>query len=587
VEASEVRDRPDGLDVLVVGSGIAGLSAAIELAGRRRVAVVSKELGGGGSTKLAQGGIAAALGAGDTSAAHAADTVKAAAGLGDPVVAKAVTEEAAEAVAMLAQLGARFDSDALAKEGGHGVARVVHARGDATGAEITRALLAAAQHRDVPVMPGIFLVDLLTTPDGGAVAGALVWDSEERALRRIYAATVILATGGYGQLWARTTSPRACSGDGLAAALRAGAQVADLELVQFHPTGMDLGRDPRPLASEALRGAGARLRDSEGEYLNGADGAGDLAPRDVVSRGMARRMAELAADHCYLDASMLGHNADAIEARFPTFLAACRSAGLSPDRQWVPVSPTTHYTMGGILTDAEGRTTLEGLMAVGEVASSGLHGANRLASNSLLEGAVIGRRAAQLVLADGGPVAPRGAVPLTGTLTGGAGLGAASLGAADLGAASLGGASIDGGSQRTDASGTGPEMLDRSSLRSAVQAGAGVSRDEAGLQRLVHYLATAKPAAGADGPEAWELTNMALVARVVAALAARRSESRGAHWRTDYPASDPSWQLRQVAQLTPDGQIGVGHLAVSEAPAGEWQIQRLSETVGCPTAVAG
>ncbi len=596
-----MRDRPDGLDVLVVGSGIAGLSAAIELAGRRRVAVVSKEPGGGGSTKLAQGGIAAALGAGDTSAAHAADTVKAAAGLGDPVVAKAVTEEAAEAVAMLAQLGARFDSDALAREGGHGVPRVVHARGDATGAEITRALLAAAQHRDVPVMPGIFLVDLLTTPDGDAVAGALVWDSEEKALRRIYATTVILATGGYGQLWARTTSPRACSGDGLAAALRAGAQVADLELVQFHPTGMDLGRDPRPLASEALRGAGARLRDSEGEYLNGPDEAGDLAPRDVVSRGMARRMAELGADHCYLDATMLGHNADAIEARFPTFFAACRSAGLSPDRQWVPVSPTTHYTMGGILTDADGRTTLEGLMAVGEVASSGLHGANRLASNSLLEGAVIGRRAAQLVLADEGPVAPRATAPLTGTLTGGpslgvaslgvaslgtAGFGAAALGVAALGVAALGAASFDG-PRLTDASGMGPEMLDRSSLRSAVQAGAGVARDEAGLQRLAHYLATAKPAAGADGPEAWELTNMALVARVVAALAARRTESRGAHWRTDCPTSDPSWQLRQVAQLTPDGQIGVGHLAVSEAPAGELQMPRLSETVGCPTAVAG
>ena len=190
--------------------------------------------------------------------------------------------------------------------------------------------------------------------DHGTVIGALVWDTEERALRRIYAGTVVLATGGYGQLWARTTSPRACSGDGLAAALRAGAQVADLELVQFHPTGMDLGRDPRPLASEALRGAGARLRGSDGEYLNGHDGAGDLAPRDVVSRGMALRMAELGTDHCYLDATMLGAGVDAIRQRFPTFVTACLAAGLSPDRDWVPVSPTTHYTMGGVLTDACG-----------------------------------------------------------------------------------------------------------------------------------------------------------------------------------------------------------------------------------------
>jgi L-aspartate oxidase len=562
VEASEVRARSDGLDVLVVGSGIAGLSAALELAGHRRVAVVSKESGGGGSTLLAQGGIAAALGTGDSPEAHAADTVRAAAGLGDPVVAQSVTDEAVEAVGILARFGARFDAGSLAREGGHGTARVVHACGDATGAEIMRALLAAAHQRDVPVIPGFFLVDLLMTPDGGTVTGALVWDSEEKALRRIYAGTVVLATGGYGQLWARTTSPRACSGDGLAAALRAGAQVADLELVQFHPTGMDLGRDPRPLASEALRGAGARLRDSDGEYLNGVDGAGDLAPRDVVSRSMARRMAELGTNHCYLDATMLGSGTDAIEERFPTFVAACRSAGLSPDAQWVPVSPTTHYTMGGVLTDAEGRTTLEGLMAAGEVASSGLHGANRLASNSLLEGAVIGRRAAQVILASAGPVAPRPAVAVGEVLTDGAGLGAG-----------------------TRSPGAGAQRLDRGSLRLAVQEGAGVARDASGLDRLAHYLATAEPTRRSDGPEAWELANMALAARVVAALAARRCESRGAHWRTDFPDPDPRWRVRQVAQLLSDGEIGVGHLAVNDMSDG--RPYRLAEAVGCPTAAAG
>jgi L-aspartate oxidase len=547
--------RSDGLDVLVVGSGIAGLSAAIELSGQQRVAVVAKESGGGGSTRLAQGGIAAAIAAGDSSEAHAADTVKAAGGLGDLSVAQAITDEAAEAVATLARLGACFDPGALAKEGGHGTARVVHARGDATGAEITRALLAAAHRRDVPVMPGIFLVDLLTTPDRGRVIGALVWDSEEKALRRIYAATVILATGGYGQLWARTTSPRACSGDGLAAAMRAGAQVADLELVQFHPTGMDLGRDPRPLASEAIRGAGARLRDPEGEYLNGPDGAGDLAPRDVVSRAMALRMAELGADRCYLDATMLGADAEVIGARFPTFVAACLSAGLSPDRQWVPVSPTTHYTMGGVLTDSEGRTTLEGLMAVGEVASSGLHGANRLASNSLLEGAVIGRRAARLVVATAGPVAPRPPVPLTGVLLDRPG---------------------SNGHVRS-------QPLDRDALRLAVQAGAGVARDASSLERLANYLATLVPT-GQDGPKAWELANMALVARVLAGLAARRPESRGAHWRTDFPAPSPSWQVRQIAQLQ-DAGVGVGDLAVDEPSASGARPGRHPAAVGCPTAV--
>lgn len=546
------------------------MSVALELAGRRRVAVVSKENAGGGSTLLAQGGIAAALGTGDSAGAHAADTVRASAGLGDPLVAQSVTDEAVEAVAMLAQLGVRFDSGALAKEGGHSAARVVHAHGDATGAEITRALLAAAHQRDVPVIPGVFLVDLLTTPgdgpDHGAVIGALVWDTEESALRRIYAGTVVLATGGYGQLWARTTSPRACSGDGLAAALRAGAQVADLELVQFHPTGMDLGRDPRPLASEALRGAGARLRGSDGEYLNGQDGAGDLAPRDVVSRGMALRMAELGTDHCYLDATMLGADADQIQRRFPTFVAACLAAGLTPDRDWVPVSPTTHYTMGGVLTDSCGRTTLSGLMAVGEVASSGLHGANRLASNSLLEGAVIGRRAAQLILASDGPVAPRDAVTIT----------EISSHRADLAGPTTGTAASTIRAH---------EPLSRASLRAAVQEGAGVARDASGLERLADYLATAKPPHLSDGPEAWELANMALAAGVVVALASRRRESRGAHWRTDYPDSGLPWQVRQVAQLLADGELGLGLLAVTEMS--HLRSGHLAEPVGCPTALAG
>ena len=526
----------DELDVLVVGSGIAGLSAAIALAGRRRVAVISKESGGGGSTLLAQGGIAAAIGEGDSAAAHAVDTVAAAAGLGVPEVAEAVTGEAAEAVALLTRLGVHFDQGALSREGGHGVARVAHARGDATGAEITRALMEAAGARGVPVADGVFLVDLLTSSDGERVTGASVWDSRYGALRHINANTVVLATGGYGQLWARTTSPRACSGDGLAAALRAGAQVADLEFAQFHPTGMDLGRDPRPLASEALRGTGARLRDSPGEYLSGPDGAGDLAPRDVVSRAMARRMAELGTDHCYLDATML----DDVEVRFPTFVAACRSAGIAPEREWVPVSPTMHYTMGGVLTDGSGRTTLEGLMAVGEVGCSGLHGANRLASNSLLEGAVIGRRAALAVLAARGPVAPR---PVVGT------------------------------EELMQVTTAEPEhLIDRRTLRLAMQAEAGVSRDALGLEHLASYLESAvtgrangaggEAGEGPAGGEGAELANMLLVARAVAGLAARRCESRGAHWRTDYPVPHPEWRVRQVAQLLPTGEIAVGTLEV-------------------------
>ena len=518
----------DELDVLVIGSGIAGLSTAIALAGRRRVAVISKESGGGGSTLLAQGGIAAAIGEGDSTAAHALDTVLAAAGLGDPEVAEVVTSGAPEAVSTLTRLGVHFDQGALSREGGHGVARVAHARGDATGAEITRALMEAARARGVPVADGLFLVDLLTSPDQSRVTGAVVWDARAGALRQLYATTVVLATGGYGQLWACTTSPRACSGDGLAAALRAGAQVADLEFVQFHPSGMDLGRDPRPLASEALRGAGARLRDSNGEYLSGPDGAGDLAPRDVVSRAMAHRMAELGADHCFLDATMLG---EAVAEHFPTFVSACRAAGVNPERDWAPVSPTAHYTMGGVLTDTEGRTTLEGLMAVGEVGCNGLHGANRLASNSLLEGAVVGRRAALAIVASRGPVAPR---PPVGT---------------------------DELLQVTAGGPSAARSVDRRTLRLAMQADAGVARDEPGLRRLANYLAHAGLGPG-NGGELFELANMVLVARAVVGLAARRTESRGAHWRTDYPVPRPEWRVRQVAQLTPTGEMAMGVFAV-------------------------
>lgn len=536
------------LDVLVVGTGVAGLCAAIELAGRARVAVVAKEPGGGGSTILAQGGIAAAMSPDDSAGAHAADTVAAAAGLGDAEVALAVTAAAADAVEMLTRLGARFDASAPAKEGGHGAARVIHARGDATGAEISHALMGAASQLDIPVLAGMFLVDLLletTSTRRPRVIGALLWDAQARQLREVRAATVILATGGYGQLWACTTSPFACSGDGLAAALRAGAQAADLEFVQFHPTGMALGPDPRPLASEALRGAGARLRDATGEYLHAgtAAGTGDLAPRDVVSRSMARRMAELGADHCYLDAT--GIEANELGQHFPTFVAACRASGLDPCRDWAPVSPTAHYTMGGVLTDALGRTTLEGLMAVGEVGCSGLHGANRLASNSLLEGAVIGRRAAAAAVEAGGPVAACDEVYVEPVADGPV--------------------PADGGTARPGS----PTAGARLALRQSMQAHAGVARDGRGLvlvaSRLERDVVGDHPGTATGwGPAEWELDNMRCVARGVVALALRRQESRGAHWRTDFASAQDRWRVRQVCQLGPDGSVAVGELAVGD-----------------------
>lgn len=515
------------VDVLVVGSGVAGLTLALDLVGRLRVAVISKEANGGGSTELAQGGIAAALGPDDSWELHAADTVSAAAGLGDPEVAEVVTREAAEAVAALSRLGVVFDRGALGREGGHSRARVAHARGDATGAEISRALVWAARESGVPLIANAFLVDLVRAPGEEAVVGALVWDGAKPRL--VTAKTVVLATGGYGQLWARTTSPLACSGDGLAAAFRAGAQVADLEFVQFHPTGLNLGADPRPLATEALRGAGARLRGADGEYLH-EDPALDLAPRDVVSRSMAKRMAELGAGHCYLDATAIG--ATVLAEKFPTFVASCRSAGIDPARQWAPVAPTAHYTIGGVLTDLDGRTTLPGLMAVGEVASSGLHGANRLASNSLLEGSVIGRRAAGVLLDEGGLASARQQVPLDDTVPWPK-------------AWPQGG---DGAFGRLD-------------LRSAMQASAGVTREGAHLQELAERLAHWHVQVGSQ--EGWELANMVLLGRLVVGLASRRCESRGAHWRLDYPTSHPDWRVRQVIKRLGEEEVGIGNMAVA------------------------
>jgi L-aspartate oxidase len=526
------------VDVLVVGSGVAGLSVALGLVPHLRVAVLAKDSDGGGSTQLAQGGIAAAVGPGDNWAFHAADTIAAAAGLGDPSVAQDVTAEAPEAVALLSRLGVRFDQGALAREGGHGRARVVHAKGDATGAEVSRALWQAARQAGVKLARG-FLVDLVSSPGQEAIVGAVIWDGSK--MWEVAARTVVLATGGYGQLWARTTSPGSCSGDGLAAAFRAGAQVADLEFVQFHPTGIDFGTDPRPLATEALRGAGARLRGADGEYINDDPGL-DLAPRDVVSRAMARRMAELGSRHCYLDATPVGEAV--LAAHFPTFVSTCHAADLDPARQWVPVAPTAHYTIGGVLTDSDGRTTVPGLMAVGEVASSGLHGANRLASNSLLEGAVIGRRAARLLLSSGGLAPPREPAVMDEVVENLA------------------------GNEGAMASGERPR-LDRAGLRSQMELGAGVTRDADGLYRLAQYLAW--PPLPLPLQAGWELANMVLLGRLVTASATRRRESRGAHSRADYPSSHPDWRVRQVWQMGGEGQVAVGNLEVpqplSVAPA--------------------
>ncbi len=380
------------MNVLVVGSGIAGLTAALHAheAGHA-VTVATKGALGDGSTGFAQGGVAGVYGAGDSAAQHADDTLVAGAGLSDPDAVDVLVSEGAARIAELIARGVAFDRDAagtlvLGREAAHSHARIVHSGGDATGAAIAQALVAAARTAGIDVIEQAFLTDLVMT-DGAAHGARLLIDGD---LRELSADAVILATGGAGYLYAHTTNPAGTTGDGIAAAIRAGARVADLEFVQFHPTVLAIG--PAFLVSEAVRGEGATLIDDEGRrFVFDSHPDGELAPRDVVSRAIARQAATQGSP-VRLDATMLG--AARLAERFPTIDRVTRERGFDWAREPIPVTPAAHYLMGGIVTDLDGRSSIPGLFAVGETARTGVHGANRLASNSLLEGAVFGARAA-------------------------------------------------------------------------------------------------------------------------------------------------------------------------------------------------
>lgn len=517
-------DRLERCDVVVVGSGIAGLSCALA-AEPARVALVSKDrLGAGGSTPLAQGGIAAALGADDDADLHAHDTERVAAGLADPQAVALLTRGAAPAIARLVALGARLDRESSGelcrgREAGHSRHRIVHAGGDATGREVVRALTAAclAEER-IRTHERTFAWDLVT--DGGRVVGVLaVGPGGERLV--LLAPAVVLATGGFAAAWSRTTNPSGVTGDGLAMAARAGARLADLEFVQFHPTALvtrasgflphgalAVGAEPMPLLTEALRGRGASVVDEAGRRFLLADHPdGELAPRDVVARAVRRHLD--AGHRVFLDArEAIG---EALPREFPTVWRLCRAHGLDPRREPLPVSPAAHYCMGGILVDADGRASLPGLWACGEAAATGVHGGNRLASNSLLEGLVFGRRVGEAVLG-GSPVAagpsrwpamPRGA----------------------------------------DRHGGGELMA---KLRATLWRDVGLVRDDRGL---AHALGELEVWARAAPPEAGEPRNLLIVGRLVAAAARQRRESRGAHYRSDAPHADPAWCRRLVTTL--------------------------------------
>ncbi|MDT9594711.1 L-aspartate oxidase [Nocardioides zeae] len=513
-------------DVVVVGSGIAGLTAALRLhaEGVGRVMVVTKDVLDAGSTQWAQGGIAAALGPGDTPLEHEEDTLVAGAGACDPAAVRVLVSEGPEAVRELIALGARFDHDpdgelSLTREGGHHRDRIAHAGGDATGAEIQRALVAAVERApEIEVIQHALAVDVLPAADGG-VAGVtlhVMGEGQRDGVGAVLCRALVLASGGLGQVFQQTTNPAVSTGDGMALALRAGATLRDLEFVQFHPTVMYLGPDARgqqPLVSEAVRGEGAVLVDFEGRrIMDGVHELGDLAPRDVVAKAITRRMRETGRPHMWLDGRALGRAF--WERRFPTILATCERLGIDPSTDLLPVAPACHYASGGVRTDLWGRAGVPGLYATGEVACSGVHGANRLASNSLLEGLVFSRRIATVLPGELRPWSEPVADDRPPALVSG-------------------------------------EV--RAELQAVMTERVGVLRNAAGLAEAAERI-TKLAAAGSERVDldAWQATNLLTVADALTAAAAAREETRGSHWREDFPETAP----------TPPGR-GPGHYDVT------------------------
>ena len=504
-------DRIEYCPTIVVGGGVAGMTTALGLP--EAVLLTEGTFAHDGSTVLAQGGIAAALDPGDSPELHAADSREVAGGLAVAGPVRVLTEAAPERIEWLEHLGMRFDRTpegtlALGREAGHRKRRIVHARGDATGAELARAMGEAVRARgSIEVLEGVTALDLVRSR--GRVVGVLVRQQDE-SLTLMVAPAVVLATGGIGRLYARTTNPASAYGGGVAMAARAGARLLDLEFVQFHPTALAGDIDPAPLFTEALRGEGALLIDERGERFMPAEHRdAELAPRDVLARAIYQRIRETGG--VYLDAT--GLDADVL-SQFATLAEHASAVGLDPWVDPLPVSPAAHYFMGGIAVTIDGRSSIPGLWAVGEVASTGVHGANRLASNSLLEGLVFGDRTARDIVDSTG----RWSRPIHVQLP--------------LGSASVAGDAAD---------------LERR-LRGLMWSNVGVVRDETGLHRAISQLRCwmADP-----DPISARIRDMLVVARLVAEAALARRESRGAHYRSDFRHSNPILAQRRAIAPAP------------------------------------
>jgi L-aspartate oxidase len=517
------------VDFLVVGGGVAGLRAAIGLAPAGRVLILTKAEPAESNTGYAQGGIAAAIGDDDTPALHARDTIRAGDGLCDEAAVQVLVEQGPAYVRELLAWGARFDRDAggqpaLGREAAHSVRRVLHA-GDATGREIGRVLWERARAlSSIATIDHALVTELFVQQ--GRVTGVRYVDAAGVS-HETRAAATLLATGGAGQVFRETTNPVVATGDGIALAYDAGARVADLEFIQFHPTALDVAGAPRFLISEALRGEGARLVNARGDaFMSAYDPAGDLAPRDIVARGIAREV-ERTGGPVHLTLNHL--DPDYVTKRFPTIAATLRDIGLDLARDPIPVGPAAHYIMGGVETDDWGRTSLEGLFAAGEVACTGVHGANRLASNSLLEGLVFGARAAMAMQER----------PAAASLT---------RGRVMADALGLMAHDPDGSERRPYA--LSPQPLAMAEIRDLMWRRAGLFRDRAGLEEAVAMLEAASAVVHPDTPDGRSLRRLTTVSRLIAHAAFRREESRGAHYRADYPQRDDArWQCHIVDGL--------------------------------------